>query len=83
MSTTLKDVFHGITTGEYNDTPAYKLKDVEVVQEFDSTKYGQQWPGKHKNVYAWVLLTNGKAVGWNESPSRGWSFPVMTYSIKS
>jgi hypothetical protein len=79
MAKTLKDVFYDVIGCEYIDTPAGKMKDVEVVQEFDSTVPGQRWPGKQKNVYAWVQLANGKAVGWNESPSHGWSFPVITY----
>jgi len=37
----------------------------------------KSWPGTHKNVMFWVELENGYAVGWNESPSRGWSFPVI------
>lgn len=38
----------------------------------------KEWPGKQKDVHVWWELENGKAVGWNESPSRGWSFPVIT-----
>jgi hypothetical protein len=34
-------------------------------------------PFKHKYVYTWWELENGYAVGWNENPSRGWSFPIM------
>jgi hypothetical protein len=76
--TTLKDVFHSILGCEYVDTPAGKMKDVEVVQEYSFMS--KRWPGKHKNVYSWCVLANGKAVGWNESPSRGWSFPVIKYT---
>jgi hypothetical protein len=35
------------------------------------------WPGKHKHVYYWVELENGYAVGWNENPAKGWSFPYL------
>lgn len=38
------------------------------------------WPGKHKFVWSWYVLNNGHAVGWNENPSRGWTFPVIKYS---
>ena len=29
----------------------------------------------YRNVYHWVILEDGSAVGWNESPRSGWSFP--------
>lgn len=38
---------------------------------------GRRWPGKHKNVINWCVLENGYAVGWNENPARGWSFPII------
>jgi hypothetical protein len=48
---------------------------VAVKSENDGRK--NPWPGKHKNVLSWWELSNGYAVGWNESPSRGWSFPTF------
>jgi hypothetical protein len=30
---------------------------------------------KEKYVYNWCKLENGYAVGWNENPARGWSYP--------
>ncbi len=40
-----------------------------------------RWPGPHRNVHAWIIvgLPDGPryAVGWNESPRWGWSFPVI------
>lgn len=76
MRKTLKDCLpHEFTRGEFDDTEAYKYRDVSVVAEFDGTITG--WPGKHKNVYKWIELENGKLVGWNENPARGWSFPVI------
>lgn len=64
----------------YEDTRAYKMKDILVIEEhctlMDQDEY-QRWLGKHKNVYFWVELENGNAVGWNENPGRGWSFPVV------
>lgn len=62
---------------EFMDTPAAGLLDEDVISEVDGTVVG--WPGKHKNVYMWWKLANGKAVGWNENPGVGWSFPVTTY----
>lgn len=53
---------------------AVKFMDIEVLEEFDGTEVG--WIGLEKNVYKWVKLANGYAVGWNENPARGWSFPV-------
>ena len=76
--------------GEYHDTPAFKLKDVKVKRvvcghqivdgEFVNTHDTfVRWPGRHAYVFNWFILENGKAVGWNENPSRGWSFPVISY----
>lgn len=59
----------------YDKSLSRKYLDVEVVAEHESRK--TRWPGPHKNVHAWYELRNGKAVGWNESPSHGWSFPVI------
>lgn len=74
---------------EFMDTPAAKLLDVPVIAEYDSLGFcgdyneGEEWQGKQQNVHTWCLLENGKAVGWNENPSRGWSFPVITYKKAS
>lgn len=62
---------------EFQDTPAYKLRDVKVVSTHETHRVGHGWPGPHRNVHVWWELENGKRVGWNESPSRGWSFPVI------
>lgn len=73
---TLQDVLpYEFSTGSYNDDKAYKFKDVIVTKKHDGTV--DRWIGTHKNVYVWYELKNGYAVGWNESPSRGWSFPVV------
>lgn len=67
-------------------SPAAKLLDVEVVKEHSRSKVVNdmilhnteyvEWPGTQQNVHVWWELANGKAVGWNESPHKGWSFPV-------
>lgn len=76
---TLKDWLPDDFLIEYSDTRAASLLDVEVIWEHtiaDDGKY-VRWPGRHKNVLSWVELKNGLAVGWNENPARGWTFPVM------
>lgn len=63
------------TSVEYATARALKYKDVRVIAEHDGIKV--RWPGPHKHVYLWWTLENGKRVGWNENPTRGWSFPVL------
>lgn len=70
----LKDVLPEEFFTEFMDSSAATFLDVEVLQEFDGTKVS--WVGSHKYVFLWWSLKNGKAVGWNENPAKGWSFPV-------
>lgn len=56
---------------------AHKFDDVEVVWKQDILNHCRLWPGTQKYVYFWVKLVNGYAVGWNENPSKGWSFPLV------
>jgi hypothetical protein len=73
---TLKDSMPYEFVGcEFDTTRAYKMKDVEVVSE-----HLCNWIGKEKHVFHWVKLANGYAVGFNENPARGWSFPVKKIS---
>lgn len=73
---TLKEAMpREFSEGSYGDTRAWKMRDVLVVSEHDGTVEG--WPGRHRHVFKWVKLANGYAVGWNENPSIGWSFPVI------
>ena len=79
--TTLKDVMPSeFVNGSYHDTRAYKMRDAIVTVEhcglWEQDEY-KPWPGTHKNVYFWAELESGHAVGWNENPARGWSFPVI------
>jgi len=46
-----------------------------VTVELDSRD--KPWIGKHKNVLNWCMLNTGYAVGFNESPSHGWSFVIV------
>lgn len=64
--------------GEYIETAAYKLRDVAVNVVYASRI--KRWPGPQKNVSVWYALANGKAVGWNENPRLGWTFPVIPYN---
>lgn len=81
LSRTLSEVLPKcFLSGTYDKTIAFNLRDMKVVQEhslfYEQDEYSP-WPGKHKNVYFWVELENGLAVGWNENPENGWSFPVL------
>lgn len=80
-SKTLKEAMPSCLADKgYEKTQSYKMQDILVVREHcsltEQDEY-QFWPGKHKNVFFWVELENGYVCGWNENPSRGWSFPVM------
>lgn len=74
--TTLKDTM----PDSFNeDDKAWKYKDINVTKVHCSFSDGYEhvwWPGTHKNVFYWVELENGYAVGWNENPSKGYSFPI-------
>lgn len=45
------------------------LADEATWQPFPQNDYN------YRNVMHWVLLEDGSAMGWNESPRSGWSFP--------
>jgi hypothetical protein len=62
--------------GEYTESKAYALRDEAVAARFHAGEH--PWPGRERYVSVWVRLTDGRAVGWNENPSRGWSFPVLS-----
>ena len=53
-------------------------KDKIVVKEFSCGRIWSSWQefGTHKHVLNWVILENGYAVGFNENPSIGWSWPI-------
>lgn len=79
MNTKTKTLRQSLPTeffGEFSETRAAKFLDIEVIEEIDGCR--KRWPGPEKNVLNWWKLANGKAVGWNENPARGWSFPVIT-----
>ena len=67
--------------GKEKPSPAALLLDEWVVREYSRVTDGadyRPWAGSQKDVHCWWELANGKAVGWNESMSKGWSFPVIT-----
>lgn len=55
------------------------LLNVQVTACYGFDHKADPWPGQHKNVMNWCVLATGHAVGWNENPSRGWSFPVIKH----
>ncbi len=68
-----------------SDEKIRKYFDCKVIKEFSmgsSSPFWMSWQefGTHKNVWNWWLLENGIAVGFNESPSIGWSWPVKKLS---
>lgn len=67
-------------TGEFENTKAMAFADIEVIKEYESFK--KPWIGKHKYVHVWFVLANGYAVGFNENPAIGWSFPVIKYTVE-
>lgn len=72
----LRDALSELDSHSFDDVRAYKMLDVEVVED-NTYPVRKAWIGKEKHVYNWVALVNGYAVGFNENPSRGWSFPVV------
>lgn len=76
MTLTLADVLPSEFKSSGSSTLRYAS--VAVVERHDSTI--RRWPGKQKNVFEWYVLANGRAVGWNENPASGWSFPVIRYT---
>ena len=65
---------------EWRDQKYNEYLDLEVLETI--TEYDSRFPFKHKNIHVWWILENMMAVGWNENPSRGWSFPVSRVKIK-
>jgi hypothetical protein len=77
---TLKDVLPPeFMSNIHSLSPARKYANDKVVSEYHSADL--RWPGKHKNVNRWFLLERGCAVGLNESPVHGLSFPIIKSMI--
>lgn len=82
----LREVFFELIRIVHSDERAYKFRDIEVIKRHSrvDVKNGRiidirykEWIGTHKNIHNWVELENGYAVGMNENPSKGLSFPVV------
>ncbi len=80
----LRDVLPRDFFLEFLDTRAATMLDVEVEQEYGlgDGQTRASWPGREKNVLNWWKLVDGRCVGWNENPARGWSFPVWGRKAK-
>ena len=63
---------------EFEDSPVNKFLDVVILDDYGyDAKPFSFHPFKHKCIFNWVKLENGYAVGWNENPAIGWSFPIV------
>jgi hypothetical protein len=72
---TLQDwLHHDYQMGTVDKRVSKHLND-NVLNEYDGRI--NKWPGTHLNVLNWCTLDSGYAVGWNESPSRGWAFVIV------
>tara|TARA_B100000700_G_scaffold178953_1_gene197640 strand:- start:26105 stop:26629 length:525 start_codon:yes stop_codon:yes gene_type:complete len=59
---------------EFNDI-LERFGDQRVVKEVDGTIYPfPKSNNPHKHISNWILLEDGSALGWNESPRNGWNF---------
>ena len=83
---TLQDWLIGKDLSNNEHKKLDKHMNVKVKHEFirhnEDTWVSWSEVGSHKNVHNWVLLSNGLAVGWNENPARGWSFPSKKISTE-
>ncbi len=80
--TLLRDVVPMEFFQSYMNTRAATMLDCKVVKSNESWN-SAPWPGSQQNVHNWWTLEDGRCVGWNESPSHGWSFPVHGKKTKS
>jgi len=73
---TLRDVlpYEAYTSGAYVEDKFQEYLDYKVIETIE--EYDSRFPFSHKNIYIWWILEGNIAVGWNENPSYGWSFPV-------
>jgi hypothetical protein len=70
--------------GEYDESRAMLLKNSEIIANMDGTKYPRH-EFEHAYIFNWCIVYHNKkyyAVGWNENPSIGWSFPVKIWKNK-
>lgn len=74
----LRDVLPEEFFLEHDNSRANQMLDAGVIEAY-GWEDDVAWPGTHRNVAVWWVLDNGYAVGWNENPGRGWSFPVVRH----
>lgn len=69
--------------GEYVNDRHMKFLDHEIIAEYTiaQNKMFKSWPGHEKNVLHWCIIKTGQCIGWNENPSKGWSFPVTPAKV--
>lgn len=62
-----------------------RIHSLTIIKEFSSHKKGfPQKKNTHRNIHCWVLLEDGSAIGLNESPRSGLSFPrIGPKTVKS
>ncbi len=62
-----------------------RIHSLKILKEFSSHKKGfPQKKNIHRNIHSWVLLEDGSAIGMNESPRSGLSFPrIGTKTVQS
>jgi len=68
---------------DYYSPKLDKFLSVKVVEEYGVGRTWKASPFRHKNIHNWCVLENDCAVGWNESPSFGWAFPIVKYKRDS
>ncbi len=84
MTNTVKEWINSVCqfgSSEFDEQiRTYAVK--KIVKEFDGTvlPFPQRQP-TYRYVFNWVLLEDGTAVGWNESPKIGYSFPRASKKI--
>ncbi len=57
-----------------------KHLDVDIHSEYQHRPFPQRGD-TYRYIHNWVLLTNGYALGWNESPRHGWTFVLSTPNV--
>ena len=71
----------------HRETPVHEFLDAQIVAMKLTTgrpceshaELFADWPGPQQHVRQWFILDNGKAVGVNEDPVNGLSFPIVDY----
>ncbi len=65
--------------GTIDDELDLDILELRVIAEYERGREGfvefPQTRWQHRYVHFWAMLEDGSAIGWNESPRSGWSFP--------